>query len=84
MNILNRAESTENMALDRAAQILATGKAETVSNLLQAIASVSVTDVTKVSVICIAYITFLRKASNFTIRNFFSFFKMCFMVSRKH
>ncbi|VDK82563.1 unnamed protein product, partial [Litomosoides sigmodontis] len=47
MNILNRAESTENVALDRAAQILATGKTETVSNLLQAVASVNMTDITK-------------------------------------
>uniref|UniRef100_A0A0R3S2Q5 Peptidase_M16_C domain-containing protein n=1 Tax=Elaeophora elaphi TaxID=1147741 RepID=A0A0R3S2Q5_9BILA len=47
MNILNRAESTENMALDRAAQILATGEAETVSNLLREVASVSMADITK-------------------------------------
>lgn len=50
MNILNRAESAENMALDRAAQILATGKADTVSNLLQEVASVGMTDITKVGI----------------------------------
>lgn len=48
MNILNRAELAENVVLDRAAQILATGKAETVSNLLQEVASVNMTDIERV------------------------------------
>ncbi|VDP13298.1 unnamed protein product [Onchocerca flexuosa] len=47
MNVLNRAESAENMALDRAAQILATGEAGTVSDLLREIASISMDDITK-------------------------------------
>uniref|UniRef100_A0A915PTU5 Putative alpha-L-fucosidase n=1 Tax=Setaria digitata TaxID=48799 RepID=A0A915PTU5_9BILA len=47
INVLNRAESSENMALDRAAQILATGKTETISDLLRGIASVTMDDITK-------------------------------------
>ncbi|VDN22463.1 unnamed protein product [Gongylonema pulchrum] len=47
MNVLTRAESSENVALDRAAQILATGKTDAVSDLLKEIASVTATDVTK-------------------------------------
>nr|CRZ21702.1 Bm5980 [Brugia malayi] len=47
MNILNRAESAENMAVDRAAQILATGEAETVSDLLREVASITMADITK-------------------------------------
>ncbi|VDM95831.1 unnamed protein product [Thelazia callipaeda] len=47
MNVLTRAESAENLAVDRAAQILATGKAETVSDLLQEITSVTISDVAK-------------------------------------
>ncbi|VDK62766.1 unnamed protein product [Onchocerca ochengi] len=47
MNVLNRAESAENMALDRAAQILATGEARTVSDLLLEIASIGMDDITK-------------------------------------
>ncbi|EJW80231.1 hypothetical protein WUBG_08860 [Wuchereria bancrofti] len=47
MSILNRAESAENMAVDRAAQILATGEAETVSDLLREIASITMADITK-------------------------------------
>ncbi|KAM3725736.1 Cytochrome b-c1 complex subunit 2 [Dirofilaria immitis] len=47
MNVLNQTESAENMVLDRAAQILATGKAETVSDLLREITFISMADITK-------------------------------------
>lgn len=47
MNVLTRAELSENVALDRAAQILAIGRADTVSDLLKEISSVTVADVTK-------------------------------------
>lgn len=52
MNVLTRAELSENVAFDRAAQILATGKADAVSDLLKEIMSVTVADVTKVGDFC--------------------------------
>lgn len=50
MNILSRAELAENIAIDCAAQILATGKTQTVSDLLREVASISMAEIVKVGI----------------------------------